>query len=219
MSNTSKLSRFIEFGRKIVAVGRNYSEHAAELGNAVPTKPILFLKPTSSYITAGNPIKIPKGCSSLHHEVELGIVIGQRGVDIQENNAMDYVGGYILALDMTARDFQDEAKKKGQPWSLAKGFDTSCPVSGFIEKEKILDPGNVRLWLKVNDAVKQDGNTKDMIFNVPFLISYISGFFTLEPGDIILTGTPSGVSPVVAGDVIRAGLADVTEIEFKVEKK
>ncbi|XP_045189769.2 acylpyruvase FAHD1, mitochondrial-like [Mercenaria mercenaria] len=215
----TKLTQFREFGRKIVAVGRNYRAHAAELGNPVPQKPILFLKPTSSYITEGENIKIPVGCSSLHHEVELGIVIGKPGSAIPEQDAKSYIGGYILALDMTARDFQDEAKKKGQPWSLAKGFDTSCPVSGFIDKDKISNPESVRLWLKVNDATKQDGTTSDMIFSIPYLISYISRYFKLEEGDVILTGTPEGVGPVASGDVIEAGLGDVVKMKFKIEQR
>ncbi|XP_064601679.1 acylpyruvase FAHD1, mitochondrial-like [Liolophura sinensis] len=217
MAAQTKLSKFVETGRKIIAVGRNYSEHAAELGNAIPSTPILFLKPPSAYITQGQAIKIPKGCSELHHEVELGIIISKRGVDIPENKAYDYIGGYSLALDMTARDFQSEAKKKGQPWSLAKGFDTSCPVSDFIGADKIPNPQDLRLWLKVNGLTKQDGTTKDMIFNIPYLISYISGFFTLEPGDLILTGTPSGVGPVHSGDVIEAGLEDLIAVKFPVE--
>lgn len=163
--------------------------------------------------------QIPKGCSELHHEVELGIVISKRGVDIPENKAYDYTGGYSLALDMTARDFQSEAKKKGQPWSLAKGFDTSCPVSDFIGADKIPNPQNLRVWLKVNGLTKQDGTTKDMIFSISYLISYISGFFTLEPGDLILTGTPSGVGPVRSGDVIEAGIEDLISVKFPVESR
>jgi acylpyruvate hydrolase len=208
--------RFVEIGRKIVAVGRNYRDHAAELGNAVPEIPLLFMKPASSYITEGTPIKIPKGCSSLHHEIELGIVIGQKGTDISEANAMNHVAGYVLALDMTARDFQTAAKQKGHPWDMAKGFDTSCPVSKFIPKEAITDPHNVELWCKVNGVLKQKGNTSDMIFQIPYLISYISQYFTLEPNDVILTGTPAGVSGVKAGDIIQGGLSNVVEIEFKV---
>nr|AFJ91733.1 fumarylacetoacetate hydrolase domain-containing protein [Ostrea edulis] len=183
--------RFREFGKKIVAVGRNYKEHAAELGNVVPTKPILFLKPTTSYVIQGQNIKIPPNCKSLHHEVELGVVIGRTGNNITEDRAMEHVGGYVLALDMTARDLQDEAKKKGLPWTLAKGFDTSCPIGDLISTDKLQQPDNVQLWLKVNGQTKQDGNTKDMIFSIPYLISYISKYFTLEEGDVILTGTPS----------------------------
>lgn len=131
---------------------------------------------------------------------------------------MNHVGGYVVALDMTARDFQDEAKKKGHPWTLAKGFDTSCPVSGFIPVEKIVDPHDLELWCSVNGKVKQRGSTKDMIFNIPTLISYISTYFTLEAGDVVLTGTPSGVGPVQAGDVIEGGITNVLTMKFTVDK-
>ena len=130
---------------------------------------------------------------------------------------MDFVGGYTIALDMTARDLQTQAKKEGRPWSIAKGFDTSCPVGAFIPKEQLTDPHNLRLWCEVNGKIKQDGNTKDMVRQVPALVSYVSQFFTLEPGDLILTGTPSGVSAVTAGDKITAGLGDgIVNITFEV---
>lgn len=154
----------------------------------------------------------------MHHEVELAVVIGTKGSRIPEESSMDYVDGYMLALDMTARDFQDEAKSKGQPWSLAKGFDTSCPVSRFLNKDEIKNANSVGLWLKVNDQLRQEGNTRDMIFSIPYLISYLSKFFTLEPGDLILTGTPSGVGPVAKGDIIQAGLTDIVTMTFKVEE-
>uniref|UniRef100_A0A2C9JCM4 oxaloacetate tautomerase n=1 Tax=Biomphalaria glabrata TaxID=6526 RepID=A0A2C9JCM4_BIOGL len=154
-------------------------EHAAELGNPVPSKPILFLKPTSAYISEGQAIKIPQGCNDLNHEVELGVVIGSKAIQVAPEEALNYVGGYALGLDMTARDWQSEAKKQGHPWSLAKGFDTSCPVSAFIEKEK---------------------------------------YFTLEPGDLLLTGTPSGVSKLKPGDIIQAGLGNLISMQFKVDK-
>ncbi|CAB4000768.1 Acylpyruvase FAHD1, mitochondrial [Paramuricea clavata] len=210
------LKKFAEFGRKIVGVGRNYRDHAKELGNSVPDTPLLFLKPSTAYIHEGQKIKIPSGCSDLHHEVELGVVIGQNGTNIEQNQAMDHVAGYVLALDMTARDFQRDASKKGQPWLLAKGFDTSCPISDFIPKEKLPNPDNVRLWLKTDGAMKQDGNTKDMIFKIPYLISYISNIVTLEEGDLILTGTPAGVSTVTAGQQITAGLNEIVEMSFSV---
>ena len=148
----------------------------------------------------------------------MGIVIGKSGSKIQEQEAMSHIAGYVLALDMTARDFQDEAKKKGQPWSVAKGFDTSCPVSDFIDKSKLVNPDSTPLWLKVNGTMKQNGNTNDMIFSVPYLISYISKYFKLEEGDLILTGTPEGVGPVGKGDVIEAGLGDLMSFKFKVEE-
>ncbi|BFY98627.1 hypothetical protein BsWGS_01667 [Bradybaena similaris] len=212
-----KLAQFKDFGKKIVCVGRNYRDHAAELGNPVPGKPILFLKPTTAYISEGQTIKIPKGCTDLNHEVELGVIIGSRATNVKESEAMKYVGGYALGLDMTARDWQSEAKKNGLPWSLAKGFDTSCPVSAFIEKDKIPNPGDIDIWLKVNGETRQSGNTKDMIFSVEHLISYTSQFFTLEPGDLLLTGTPAGVSKLKPGDVIQAGLGDVVKVQFTIE--
>lgn len=131
---------------------------------------------------------------------------------------MDYVGGYALALDMTSRDLQSAAKKSGHPWSVAKGYDTFCPVSSFVEKEKV-DLSTARLWLKVDGETKQDGRTCDMIFSVPYLISYISSIMTLEAGDLILTGTPEGVGPVVPGQIITAGIEGVTEVTFPVKKR
>ncbi|XP_002737432.1 oxaloacetate tautomerase FAHD1, mitochondrial-like [Saccoglossus kowalevskii] len=214
----SGLSRFVELGRKIVCVGRNYSEHAAELGNKVPTEPVIFLKPTTSYLKEGNAITFPHGSDNLHHEVELGVVIGKPGFQIRESTAMEHIGGYTLALDMTARDIQDKMKKKGLPWTLAKGFDSSCPIGSFIPPDKIPDPHDIEIWLKVNDAMKQQGNTKNMIFKVPFLISFISQFMTLETGDLILTGTPSGVGPVSPGDVITCGLTGLATMTFTVNK-
>ncbi|XP_058972726.2 uncharacterized protein [Pocillopora verrucosa] len=215
-SSSRDLRRFVEFGRKIIAVGRNYREHAAELGNPVPKTPLIFLKPPSSYLQQGGKIKLPPGCDELHHEVELGVVISKTGVSIAESNAMDYVGGYALALDMTARDLQNKAKKLGQPWTLAKGFDTALPVSRFISKTEIPQPDNVHLWLKVDGELKQDGNTQDMIFTIPYLISYISQSMTLEEGDFILTGTPEGVSEVKPGQTIACGLGDKIDMTFPV---
>lgn len=202
--------------RKIVCVGRNYAEHCAELNNAVPTKPLLFLKPPTSLISEGTPICVPKGSESIHHEVELGIVIGKDGSAIPEEKALEHVNGYLLALDMTERDLQSEAKKKGHPWLLAKCWDTFCPISEVLPKDSIQDLSNVGINLSVNGALQQNGNTKDMIFSVPFLISHISRITKLERGDIILTGTPSGVGPVRNGDVIECALEGITKMKFEV---
>ncbi|ORZ02735.1 hypothetical protein BCR43DRAFT_21632 [Syncephalastrum racemosum] len=212
---------FLTSGRKIVAIGRNFSEHAKELGNAVPKAPFFFLKPTSSYLSDGGTVEIPKGCE-VHHEVELAVVLGKDGRDFSPEQAMDYVAGYALGIDMTARNLQFEAKNKGLPWSTAKGFDTFTPISDFIPKESIPDPSNVDLWLKVNDAFRQQGNTKDMIFNIPFLLSYVASIMKLEVGDVLLTGTPKGVGPILAGDIITAGLRpasatqDLVQVKFNV---
>ncbi|XP_036408582.1 acylpyruvase FAHD1, mitochondrial [Megalops cyprinoides] len=218
MAASRSLTRFWEWGRKIICVGRNYADHAKELKNAVPTEPVLFLKPPSAYVKEGSPILVPTYSSNLHHEVELGVVIGKGGTAIPRQSAMDHVAGYALCLDMTARDTQDECKSKGLPWTLAKAFDTSCPVSEFVPKEKIADPGNVRIWLKVNDQLRQDGSTSQMIFSIPYLISYISEIITLEEGDLILTGTPKGVSSVQEHDELQAGIEDIVSMTFRVDR-
>ncbi len=160
-------------------------------------------------------MQVPPQCSELHCEVELGVIIGRAGKNIPESDALSYVGGYALALDMTARNVQSEAKKKGHPWSVAKGFDTFCPVSQLIESESI-SLGGTKLWLKVDSELKQAGSTEDMVFIVPYLISYISKIFTLEAGDVILTGTPEGVGPVLPGQVITAGIEGIIEMTFPV---
>ncbi|KAG0717171.1 Acylpyruvase FAHD1, mitochondrial [Chionoecetes opilio] len=213
-------SRFVHWGRNIVAVGRNYRDHCAELGNAVPTKPLLFMKPVSSYLEEGTgPILIPRGCHNFHHEIELGVVIGETCRDVCEGEVLGRVAGYALTLDMTARDFQEEAKKKGNPWALAKGFDTALPVSKFIPKEEVKDPSSLRIWCKVNGESRQDGTTSDMVFSIPHLISHISHTFTLHPGDLVLTGTPAGVGPVSPGDTLTAGLGDLLTMEFSVVQR
>ncbi|XP_031568836.1 probable acylpyruvase FAHD1, mitochondrial [Actinia tenebrosa] len=214
-----ELRRFMEFGRKIVAIGRNYRDHAAELGNPIPEKPLIFLKPTSSYVCEGGNIEIPYGYKELHHEVELGVVIGKNGSCIPESDALSYIGGYALAIDMTNRKLQNEDKKKGHPWSIAKGFDTACPISNFFSKSEIADPDNLRLWLKVDEELKQDGSTCDMMFKIPFLISYVSKVMSLEEGDLLITGTPSGVSAVKAGQMITAGIGDILSMKFPVVQK
>ncbi|KAF9998484.1 hypothetical protein BGZ80_004519 [Entomortierella chlamydospora] len=199
-------SSFVRTGRKIVAIGRNYSEHAKELGNAVPTAPFFFLKPTSSYITNGQSIEVPAGCE-VHHELELAIIIGKDGRNILAKDADGYISGYALSLDMTARNLQEQAKKKGMPWSAAKGFDTFTPIGDFIPKEQISDHSNVDLLLQIDGVTKQQGNTRDMIFNIPTLIEHVSSIMRLEEGDVILTGTPKGVGPVLPGQTITCELA------------
>eukprot|EP01088_Endostelium_zonatum_P020361 TRINITY_DN746_c0_g1_i1.p1 TRINITY_DN746_c0_g1~~TRINITY_DN746_c0_g1_i1.p1 ORF type:complete len:198 (-),score=49.91 TRINITY_DN746_c0_g1_i1:18-611(-) len=178
-----------------------------------------FLKPTSSIITQGEQIEIPYGSSELHHEVELGLIIGKHGKNIRRESALDYIAGYTLALDMTDRERQNVAKKKGLPWSFAKGCDTFCPIGDFIEKDQIKDLNNVELWLKVDDKEKQRGNTNLMIFKVPELLEYISSHMTLEEGDLVLTGTPAGVGPVKPGQEIHCGITGVTEMKFSVRSK
>ncbi|XP_038894590.1 probable acylpyruvase FAHD1, mitochondrial [Benincasa hispida] len=212
-------ANLLNVGTKIIAVGRNYAAHAKELGNAVPKEPVLFMKPTSSYLQNGGTIEIPHPLKSLDHEVELAVVISQRARDVPEASAMDYVGGYALALDMTAREIQASAKSAGLPWTVAKGQDTFTPISSILSKASIPDPDDLELWLKVDDEFRQKGSTKDMIFKIPYLISHISSLMTLLEGDVILTGTPSGVGPVKAGQKVTAGITNIIDVHFNVENR
>lgn len=216
-------AQFLRNGKKIVAIGRNYLDHVKELNNAIPKEPFFFLKPTSSYLpshTPGAKLQIPRGVLA-HHEVELGLVIGAPGYDISQEDALNHVAGYTLAVDMTARNVQDVAKSKRLPWTAAKGMDTFTPIGEFIPKENIVDPQNLQLSLKVNGEVKQDGCTSDMMFKIPALIEHVSSIMTLETGDIILTGTPSGVGQIKPGDKVDCGLKDnatgkeLAKIEFE----
>ncbi|XP_003224802.3 acylpyruvase FAHD1, mitochondrial [Anolis carolinensis] len=219
MASAKPLSRFWEWGKNIICVGRNYADHAKEMKNALPSEPLFFLKPSSAYVREGSPIVRPYYCHQLHHEVELGVVMGRRAQEVSPEAAMEHVGGYALCLDMTARDTQAECKKKGLPWTLAKGFHTSCPVSDFLPKEKVPDPHRLKLWLKVNGELRQEGETSSMIFSIPYIISYISGIIPLEEGDIILTGSPKGVSAVEKNDEIEAGIEGLLSMRFQVDQQ
>ena len=181
---------------KIVCIGRNYAEHAEELGNEVPKEPLLFLKAPSSIICDGEAIVIPKQSAQVEHEGELGIVIGKTCKNLSEkDNPFDFVLGYICLNDVTARDLQ----RKDVQFTRAKSFDTFCPISRFIETD--LDVSDIRVTTKVNNVIKQDGRTSQMVFPVEFLIRYISNQMTLNFGDIIATGTPAGVSKLNKGDI------------------
>ncbi|KAK6047946.1 FAH family protein [Cooperia oncophora] len=172
---------------------------------------------SNAFVQEGNPIITPPGCENLHQEVELGVVIGKTAKNIPRSEAMSYVGGYTVALDMTARDFQDEAKKGGAPWYLAKSFDTSCPVSDFIPKEEIEDPHTEELFCRINGVEKQRSRTDMMIFDIPTLIEYTTRYVTLEEGDVLLTGTPAGVCRVLPGDTIEFGLEGRIATKFVVQ--
>lgn len=213
----SSFSTFAKSSKKILGVGINYN--AALKANPSLTKPenpIIFLKPSTSLIEEGQNIIIPKGFT-VNEEIELGIVIGKTCKNVPENKAMEYVAGYCVALDLTATSELIVARKMGMPWTMGKGFDTACPVSRFISKEEIPDPGNVQLWVKINDKMVQEGNTNDLIFSVPKLISFISKYMTLEANDLIVTGTPPGMSVINPGDKIQGGIKDLITIQFNVE--
>jgi acylpyruvate hydrolase len=193
---------------KIVCIGQNYAAHIKEMKAETPTSPVFFLKPTTAIVPTGGEVVLPSISHDVHHEVELTVLIGKEGKNISPTSALDYVAGYGVGLDMTLRDVQAEAKKKGLPWTLAKGFDTSAPLSDFAASKQVMNPGNLTVQLKVNGVVRQQSSTNDLIFSVEKLIAYISRFVTLEKGDVIYTGTPQGVAQVKSGDVLEASLSD-----------
>jgi len=189
---------------KIVCVGRNYREHAAELGNKMPDEPLLFLKAPSAVIAFGERIVLPTASQQVEHEGELGVVIGRLTRKLgDDENPLDYVFGYTCVNDVTARDLQ----RKDVQFTRGKSFDTFCPVGPWIETE--LDPANVAVSTRLNSEIKQQGNTADMAFPVAFLIKYISEIMTLYPGDLIATGTPAGVSKMKDGDVVEVEVAGI----------
>lgn len=184
----------------IFCVGRNYRKHIAELNSKDIGEPIIFTKPVTALCQNENKIPLPGKSSDVHHEVELAIIIGKAGKNILQTDAPSYIAGAAVALDLTMRDVQARARKNGTPWAIAKGFDFSCPISNVYPETDLSILSRVGLYLEKNNFLVQQGNTADMIFPIDYLIAYISGFFTLNPGDIILTGTPEGVGPIRKGD-------------------
>jgi len=201
---------------KIICLLRSYAAHARELGNEVPGRPQFFLKPPSAMIENGSSIVIPPGVEKLHHEIELCMVISKRGRNISQDSARGHVDLFLPMLDITARDLQDQARSKGLPWTEAKGFDTFAPVGPQAVRSSDFDWRGKRLWLEVNGEPRQDSSTDMMLFSMERIISDVSAVMTLEPGDIIMTGTPAGVGPLVRGDMIRAGVEGIDPMEFDV---
>lgn len=196
---------------KIVCVGRNYREHAAELGNKMPDEPLLFLKAPSAIISSGEEIVLPGASQQVEHEGELGVVIGRIARNIaSDEDPLSYVLGYTCVNDVTARDLQ----RKDVQFTRAKSFDTFCPVGPWIETD--IDPGNVTVETRLNGELKQKGNTADMAFSVSFLIRYISEIMTLYPGDLIATGTPAGVSRMKAGDTVEVEVSGIGKLVNRV---
>jgi len=203
---------------KLVCLARTYKKHAQEMHSDVTKDPLLFLKPASSVIFNGESIIMPSMSKCLHHEIELGVVIGKKCKNVSQKDALDYVLGYLLALDITARDIQSKAKKNGWPWSIAKGFDTFAPISDVVLKKDVANPNNLDLWLKVNGELRQSSNTKYMVHSVERIIGFISEIMTLEPGDLIMTGTPEGVGEIVASDILEASLGDICSLKVDVKR-
>ena len=204
---------------KILCIGRNYVDHINELGNETPSAPVIFMKPATSVIGNGDVVIIPPYSQDCHYEAELAVLIGTEGKNISEAEALDHVAGYGVAIDMTLRDVQDNLKKKGLPWDIAKGFDTACPLSDFVPATQVSDPQNLTIRFTLNGAERQNGSTSLMINPVARIISHLSAIFTLEEGDLILTGTPAGVGRVVAGDRMEAGIEGVGTIAVTVAER
>jgi len=192
--------------RTVFCIGRNYAEHARELGNPRPAEPVVFLKPVSAICFSGDTVVLRPGIGRVDHEIEMVVAIGRAGWHIPVSDGLDHVAGYGVGIDITARDVQDTLKQKSLPWTIAKGYDTFAPLGPFISAGRVANPGDLTLRLAVNGTVRQEGRTADMLFDVPALIGHLSGIFSLAPGDLIFTGTPSGVAPLAAGDRIIADL-------------
>ena len=200
---------------KVICIGWNYKPHLKELKGQLPEVPLIFLKPSTCIIHDGDDIVIPKGITNVQYECELALVFGKSGKDIPEEDALSYVSHIAVFNDVTARDMQNEYRKRGDAWSLAKGMDTFGPVSDLVPY-KGQDLSDLHLSLKVNGEIRQDGNTSDMIFPPAKLISYVSKYMTIEEGDIMATGTPEGVGEIRPGDVVELEIENLCRLRNKV---
>ncbi|HYG03214.1 MAG TPA: fumarylacetoacetate hydrolase family protein [Chryseosolibacter sp.] len=203
---------------RIFAIGRNYVEHIQELNNERPDEPVIFSKPDTALIRNNAPFYYPDFSKDIHHEVELVLRICKEGKNIQEKFAGKYYDSIGVGIDFTARDLQQKAKEKGLPWDIAKGFNGSAPVSDkFLPVSSIKNLRDINFSLKINGELKQQGNTSLMLFGFDYIVSYLSGFFTLRTGDLIFTGTPKGVGPIRIGDKLSAYIEDEKLLEFEIK--
>lgn len=202
---------------KIICIGRNYLEHAKELKNPVPAKPVFFLKPDTALLIRNRPFFYPDFSQDIHYELELVYKICKNGKNIPEAFATDYYTEVGLGIDFTARDLQHECKEKGLPWEPAKAFDQSAAVSGFVALKNLNDPANIAFRLDLNGQTVQTGNSNEMIFTANKLIAYVSRFMTIREGDLLFTGTPSGVGPVKIGDRLQGFLEDQLTISCEIK--
>ena len=203
--------------RRIYLVGRNYAEHAREMGHDPDREPpFFFQKPADALLPSGSEFPYPVKSSDVHHEIELVVALGKGGAGIAESAALDHVFGYAVGIDMTRRDLQGEAKKMGRPWEVGKAFEHSAPISRIVPAARIGHPDKGRIWLQINGELRQEGDLAQLIWSIPETIAILSSLFTLAPGDLIFTGTPAGVGPVKRGDRLNGGVDGVGEIEITV---
>jgi len=201
---------------KIICIGRNYSEHAKELNNPLPENPVFFMKPDTALLLNNKPFYYPEFSKDIHYVVELVIKISKNGKYITDKFAPNYYNEIALGIDFTARDLQQNCKKKGLPWEIAKGFNHAAPLSNFFSMDKLNDKKDIDFSLKLNDKIVQSGNSRDMIFTFNQIIIYVSQFITLKMGDIIYTGTPAGVGPVKIGDRLTGFIEEGQMFDFEV---
>lgn len=201
---------------KVVCVGLNYANHVAEMNSQLQEQPLLFMKPSTSIVDMSQPFAIPSGLGDVHHELEIAILIGESLTNATQQQAQQAIAGVGLALDLTLRDVQKQLKNQGQPWERSKAFDGSCPLSAFVAPDKIEDLQNIDIELIVNGETRQSGNSSHMLFPVLPLIENISCSFTLQPGDVVITGTPEGVSPLVPDDKVEVKMAEMIEVLSRV---
>ena len=202
---------------RIYCVGRNYAAHTREMGHDPDRElPFFFQKNPDNIITNGEKFPYPDKSKDVHFEIELVIALSKGGKDIEEAEAMDCVFGYAVGLDMTRRDLQGEAKKSGRPWEVGKAFENSAPCGEVVPVAHVRGIENSRIWLEVNGITRQDGNINQLLWNIPETIAYLSGLFTLAPGDLIYSGTPSGVGAIVKGDVMKGAVEGIGEITISV---
>ncbi|MEO6667980.1 MAG: fumarylacetoacetate hydrolase family protein [Ferruginibacter sp.] len=202
---------------KIICIGRNYADHAKELGNEIPDEPIIFMKPKSALLQAHTPFYYPEFTNELNYECELVLRICKNGKYIQERHAANYYNGITVGIDFTARDIQDECKKKGLPWEKAKAFDNSAAVGKFIDITPEINKKDIKFSFNKNNEEVQNGNSKDMVFSFDNLIAHISNYFSLNIGDLVFTGTPPGVGECVVGDELEAFLDGKSLLKFDVK--
>ncbi|MBE7176512.1 MAG: fumarylacetoacetate hydrolase family protein [Mucilaginibacter polytrichastri] len=202
---------------KIIAIGRNYTEHAKELNNPVPAQPVIFMKPDTALLKDNQPFYLPEFSQDIHHEIEVVIRIGKEGKHIAPEFALNYFDEISLGVDFTARDVQARHKEKGLPWELAKSFDSSAPVGRFLPKDSFADPHHLHFRLDVNGETRQSGRTSEMIFRFEDIIAFVSQYITLKKGDLIFTGTPAGVGSVQIGDHLEGYLEQEKLLDFHIK--
>jgi acylpyruvate hydrolase len=202
---------------KVLCIGRNYTDHIRELNSPLPSAPVFFLKPDTSILTRNRPFHLPDFSNVIHYELELVMKICKTGKNIRERFAHTYYDEIGVGLDLTARDIQDECKKKGLPWLVSKGFDNAAPLGRFLPKSKFSDTGNISFHLELNGKTVQSANSKEMIFSFEQIIVHISRFITLKTGDLIFTGTPAGVGPVKTGDILAGYIGNKKLISCEIK--